>query len=477
MNRLKNQSPIMMMKRTYLANDTKMLIKRLRRRHRHRDIAMQSSIPMSNFIKKISLVHLASHNTPSQKKEDNQSSTMKLFYLNNPAAAILSALLCSFSTREIYADYACGNDPAFRFNINDGETKKCEWLTTNARRDLFCDTSGTSASSLVKDRCPEACNNCPPPGTCKDSVGTVEVVLLGDLQSSSRYCSWFEDPTNNDYCEDATIKRTCPRVCNACPRPLQSQECTLVVLSSLRFDYADDDEYECILDPIDAKGEEGVYVSIQATDEQKEILKAKFDSNELISEVSTLKFDDDIFINEDGIFVPTSKETFHFGTRAHNPSSRRLGTNVVGDKPILVIKVTDSEGLSRGESAAVISDDVFGSFGDTVTLKSQMNACSFGKLNIQAGVGDPKESAPGVLEITIDKSLRAEGRSAIRRAAVNQAQAILGHRLPGPYQHVMIVLQGCYKQCGWAAYAYANSWLSVYQGNNYKYVGVQMHGK
>ena len=59
------------------------------------------------------------------------------------------------------------------------------------------------------------------------------------------------------------------RACNACPRPLQSQECTLVVLSSLRFDYADDDEYECILDPIDANGEEGVYVSIRATDEQK----------------------------------------------------------------------------------------------------------------------------------------------------------------------------------------------------------------
>ena len=77
----------------------------------------------------------------------------------------------------------------------------------------------------------------------------------------------------------------------------------------------------------------------QMSRKQKEILKAKFDRNGLICEVSTLKFDDDIFINDDGIFI--SKETFHFGTRAHNPSSRRLGTNNVGDKPILVIKVAD----------------------------------------------------------------------------------------------------------------------------------------
>ena len=29
----------------------------------------------------------------------------------------------------------------------------------------------------------------------------------------------------------------------------------------------------------------------------------------------------------------------------------------------------------------------------------------------------------------------------------------------------------------WAAYAYVNSWLSVYRGDYYKDVAVQMHGK
>jgi hypothetical protein len=39
----------------------------------------------------------------------------------------------------------------------------------------------------------------------------------------------------------------------------------------------------------------------------------------------------------------------------------------------------------------------------------------------------------------------------------------------------MYNLQGCYVDCGWAAYAYINSWNSVYQGNYYKYAAIQVH--
>merc|ERR1719253_1280637 len=50
--------------------------------------------------------------------------------------------------------------------------------------------------------------------------------------------------------------------------------------------------------------------------------------------------------------------------------------NHVGEKPILVVRVTDSGGLVRPESAAQISDDIFGTTGDPVNLKSQLGACS-----------------------------------------------------------------------------------------------------
>ena len=37
----------------------------------------------------------------------------------------------------------------------------------------------------------------------------------------------------------------------------------------------------------------------------------------------------------------------------------------------------------------------------------------------------------------------------------------------------MYVVEKCYVGCGYAAYAYVNGWLSVYQDQFYKHVGVQ----
>ena len=43
-----------------------------------------------------------------------------------------------------------------------------------------------------------------------------------------------------------------------------------------------------------------------------------------------------------------------------------------------------------------------------------------------------------------------------------------GISLPGDYQQVMYVVEDCYgDDCGWAAYAYVNSWNSVYAGLSY----------
>mmetsp|Transcript_18318 Transcript_18318/g.24419 ORF Transcript_18318/g.24419 Transcript_18318/m.24419 type:complete len:404 (-) Transcript_18318:465-1676(-) len=47
--------------------------------------------------------------------------------------------------------------------------------------------------------------------------------------------------------------------------------------------------------------------------------------------------------------------------------------------------------------------------------------------------------------------------------------------LPGPFDYVMYLLEGCYGECGWIAYAYVNDWNTVYQGKKYAAVGVQMH--
>ena len=152
-----------------------------------------------------------------------------------------------------------------------------------------------------------------------------------------------------------------------------------------------------------------------------------------------------------------------------------------GNKPMLVVKVTDVNGLAQDETPAVISDDVFGTSGDTVNLKSQMNACSMGRLTIIPGdnnsgrISQSVYSAPGVISVTIGVSLETKSPTEIRNAVTTAVQKKLGVTLPGPYKNVIYVLETCYVDCGWAAYAFVNGWNSIYVGNNYKFVRVTMH--
>lgn len=82
---------------------------------------------------------------------------------------------------------------------------------------------------------------------------------------------------------------------------------------------------------------------------------------------------------------------------------------------------------------------------------------------------------PGVIEVNIPISLN-NTKGTVRNAVNAAVMAKLNlNSLPGPFQNVMYVLNKCYQECGWAAYAYVNSWNSVYQGDYYKMVGVQVH--
>lgn len=208
---------------------------------------------------------------------------------------------------------------------------------------------------------------------------------------------------------------------------------------------------------------------------QKKILKALLASGELVSGESTLKLGQgNVGIDAEGLHLPNGFDV----ALGKKPKRRNLAV-VTGVKPILVVKVIDSGGLARPESPAIIGDNIFGTIDDPVNLASQMKACSFGQLDIVPGpqTGGLIQDAPGVITITIPVSLLDNSRSNIRNAVTTAAQVKLGFNLPGPYQQVMYVLENCYVDCGWAAYAYVNSWNSVYQGNYYYMTGVLMHGE
>jgi hypothetical protein len=268
---------------------------------------------------------------------------------------------------------------------------------------------------------------------------------------------------------------------------LKPQECTIIVKSTLQIsESAHDTSFECIFDySIGANGDTTEQktrtLPILLNNPQLKLFHNRFKNGELISSLSTLILEG-IEISNSGIIIPSDKNTFDFGM-IKNESSRRLRTAVTGEKRFLVVKVIDSNGEKLPQNLDQIGNDIYGPT-DTMTLKSQMEACSYDKLKILPGVQSAAEIAHGngqgngVIQVTIDKPLNGSTNFEIRKAVSEKVEEALGITLPGPYDHVMFTLAKCYgNQCGWAAYAYVNSWLSVYQGQYYRMVGVQMHGK
>jgi hypothetical protein len=90
----------------------------------------------------------------------------------------------------------------------------------------------------------------------------------------------------------------------------------------------------------------------------------------------------------------------HGQKTSNGSSTRKLAINQTGDKTALVFRVTTPNNGSPTNTANEVSNGVFGTFGDTVTLTSMYSACSYGLLNIAPAVFGGT-SATGVIDVTV----------------------------------------------------------------------------
>lgn len=135
-----------------------------------------------------------------------------------------------------------------------------------------------------------------------------------------------------------------------------------------------------------------------------------------------------------------------------NSSPRRLAATF-GRKEVLVLRESRS-----AYSEAVMSDEIFGTYGDLINLTSQYAACSYSQLTFSKWTGNDLVNE-GVLTVSIStKIIRAEEPS-IRDAMTNEAIAILGARLEDLVDHVMVCIPEGTRGT-WIAYAYIDFWLS-----------------
>ena len=250
----------------------------------------------------------------------------------------------------------------------------------------------------------------------------------------------------------------------------------------------------------------GQYLPVQASDDQLQHLRQKLNEGELVSAETTIEGMVLVENIDEGNNTSNTVATLTSGDIILKPGSgqnsinkRRRNLSLIqknnhqhrklavyeGQKQVLVVRVVDSNNLAHPDSPQTMSDKIFGTNGDSSTMTSQFYACSFGKLaitndyskngNPNAAAINSKLSAPGVVEVKINVSLETSDSGTIRNAVTDAVNSKLGFTLPGDLDHVMYVLEACYVGCGWAAYAYVNSWNSVFQKNYYKMVGVQMH--
>ena len=266
-------------------------------------------------------------------------------------------------------------------------------------------------------------------------------------------------------------------------------------------DYETDEEFLCEVDD-----ESGVTIPIEGTSEQLSEMRALLNTGTIISSESTVVIDSiDTTIDgggDEGILdtlavagMNEEEEVKPTSTIAKLPSgSIKVITNPAnserklrrlnryeGTKKALILRVIDKSNRQPDGNAKYISDKFFGTNGDTVTMKSGFHDCTFGKLNFSYDYDCKacEDNAPGVLEIKINEDLSKITQSQMRSAVLSKAKSVLGYSLPGPFDHVLAVVEDCYPSsedsCSFAAYAFVNGWFSVYVEDNYKYPAVSMH--
>lgn len=259
-----------------------------------------------------------------------------------------------------------------------------------------------------------------------------------------------------------------------------------------------DEEFVCEL-------YDGVAVPIKGTDGQLRQLRMMLNNGSLVSAESTVEVEppslSSAFGDEEGhaiegvseeavpdsISLPPGKIRLIVNNGSGDDSDinfrRRRRLNALeGTKNVLVVRVTDKASRAVDREAAYISNKIFGTGGDKVTMKSGFEACSFDKFRVSTNYGgnfrNKLFSAPGVVDVDIRIRLDSSTQSSIREAAVRAVNEKLNVELPGPFDHVIFLLEKCYPvgtSCGFGGYAYVNHWLSVFVEENYIYPAVVMH--
>ena len=197
---------------------------------------------------------------------------------------------------------------------------------------------------------------------------------------------------------------------------------------------------------------------------QSELL-SKFKKGELHSAESTLMHEGAFYEGNTLVLPSESIAKAEFGHHAHSRRRRRLA--ISGSRTYLAVRVVATDS-SPTPSISQISDEWFGTSGDPVNYKSQIEACSYNAVTVSKFTGSG--ITEGVTTVSISNTVSGTSDGVIRDAA-DLAVSNLG--LGSPDHTILCLPPGT--SGSWIGYAYIDWDLSVFNDNWCLYPSIQMH--
>lgn len=189
-----------------------------------------------------------------------------------------------------------------------------------------------------------------------------------------------------------------------------------------------------------------------------------FEDHGIVSGQSTVLFDGATMNVETGELTVPDETNVVVGRpdrKNHNEGRRQLNSNYQGDKTVLVVRIKSTkDGLVTGHSETDLRNGVFGN--DNVNLMTIMDDCSHGKLKINPYQGTTTKGLViqgGITTVEIGSAIQGVDMSLVAGSVLSALTAKAGD-LPKQFDHVLLCMPKGVS--GVIAYAWASSWLSVY---------------
>lgn len=254
---------------------------------------------------------------------------------------------------------------------------------------------------------------------------------------------------------------------------VQSFECILYEVATEFEDHHSIFEHIC-----EGKGDDGDFDMMYNIDDNNGVISHKLDEGglDILRNSGRYKITlTNVIIDKEPVVTTTPSSVVTIED-LYEQTGRRLDRKV-GPRSMVIIRVTAAD-ANPVKSSSQIADSFFGTAGDPNNLKSRFEVCSMGQLVFSPGVGTPFVN--GVAELTVSVNIQGQNVHDVVNTVTNTLTSTYGSSFRNTYSHVVYALPpGTLFNAGgspnWLAFAYMNSYLSVYNSNNIVYISNQVH--